>query len=120
MYMSNQDKKNSIEQQVMGSVAAVYAVRRFANPFMLKVYTLALSAVGVFAFVSLSHVGANFMAVEGHGAPAVSSFVFSAVTKTTLLVQLALVVGAIAFVSLFADALKSLRIPSFLRQGRAA
>jgi hypothetical protein len=112
-------KINTIEQQVMGSVAAVYAARRFANPFMLKVYALVLSAAGIMAFVSLSHVGANFLAAQSHGAPAVSTFVFSAVTKTTLIVQCALAVGAFAFISLVLDATRSIRTTSF-RQGRAA
>lgn len=119
MNMNNNNKKNSIEQQVMGSVAAVYAARRFANPFMLKVYALALSVVGILAFVSLSHVGANFVAVESHGALAAVLFIFSAVLGTSVVVQIALAVGAGALVSLGADATRSLRSVS-LRQGRVA
>ena len=111
--------KTNIEQQVMGSVAAVYAARRFASPFMLKVYALALSVTGVALLVSLSHVGANLMAVESHGALAVGVFILSAVLGTSIVVQIALAVGAAASLSLAADATRSLRsLPA--RQGRVA
>ncbi|MEI7719623.1 MAG: hypothetical protein WCI89_00205 [bacterium] len=112
--------KTNIEQQVMGSVAAVYVARRFFNPLAIKIYALALSAVGIVAFVSLSHVGANFLAAEHSGFSAMGAFSLSAVTKTTLLVQLALAIGVLALFSLLSDAFKSLRSSSFPRQGRAA
>lgn len=110
---------NRTEQQVMGSIAVVYAARRFANPFMLKLYALALSAVGIVALVSLSHVGANFIAAGHHGVPAVAIFLFSAVLGTSIMVQIALAVGAGASLSLLADAARSLR-PTSRMQGRAA
>ena len=105
----------------MGSIAAVYVARRFFNPLALKVYALAVSLAGILVFVSLSHVGANLLAVESHGASAsaAGTFVVSALTRTTLLVQLALAVGTLAFLSLILDAARSLRSAS-LRQGRAA
>ena len=100
-------------------MAAVYATRRFFNPFMLKVYALALSAAGILAFVSLSHVGANFLIVEHNGAFAVGIFLFSAILGTSIIVQIALAVGAGALASLAVDVTRSFRSNNF-RQGRVA
>ena len=113
------DTSKKIEQQVMASVGVVHVARRLFNPLALKVYVLAFSVAGVATLVSLSHVGANFMTVESHGVLAVGIFFFSAVLGTSIIVQIALAVGALASVSLAADAVRSLR-PAHRLQGRAA
>lgn len=88
---------SKIEEQVMGSVAVIYAARALFSITAFKVYALVLSLGGIVAFVSVPHVASNFVNVaQGGGVGSVALFVVSAVVSTTLLVQLALMVGAVA------------------------
>ncbi len=97
---------SKIEQKVMASVVVIYAVRRATSPFMLKMYTLVLSVVGIAAFVSLSHVTSNFMSAMQGGLPSIATFTATALLQTKFVVQLALVVGAAAVASLSIDVLR--------------
>jgi hypothetical protein len=100
-----------IEQQVMASVAVIYAVRKLTSRFAFEVYALVLSLAGVATLVSLSHVAANFLAASHAGPGGVSTFTLSAVLGTKLIVQLALLVGGIAAVALVVDMVKGAATP---------
>ena len=100
-------KKFTVEEQVMMNVATVFALRKLVSMTALKLYALILSAGGVVAFVSISNVIANFVKVSEGGVGSVAFFVVSAILSTTLAVQLALVLGAFAAISLVAPALRS-------------
>ena len=95
-----------IEKQVMAGVAAIYVTRRLVSTSALKGYALLVSFVGVVAFVSLPHVAANFIHIESAGLPAMGAFLLTAITKTNVVVQTALVVGAVALFSLAKDAVR--------------
>ena len=97
-----------IQQQVMASVAIIYTFRKLTSILALKVYGLTLSSVGIVAFVSLSDVFSNFLNVANGGVSNMISFILSAVLGTTLVVQLALVVGVCTLGLLAADAARSL------------
>ena len=94
-----------IKQQVMASVALIYITRRLTSPRALKAYALLLSFGGVVLFASVPHVVANFVHIGSAGLPAIGIFLLSAVTKTNLVVQLALLMGGIAVTSLMRDML---------------
>lgn len=96
-----------LEQKVMAGVAAVYIARRLKSPRALKAYTLFLSCVGILFFASVPNVLANFAHVGSTGLPAIGLFLFTAVMKTTAVVQIALVLGVVALVSLARDVVSS-------------
>ena len=96
----------NIEERVMGSVAVIYATRALLSMTALKVYALVLSAAGIVAFVSISNVATNFVNVAEGGVGSVAIFVVSAIVGTTLLVQLALAVGAVSAFLLVAPVLR--------------
>jgi hypothetical protein len=98
---------SKIEQHVMASVAAIYAVRKLTGATALKCYTFVLSLIGVSFFVSLPHVAQNFEHVMNGGVGSAAFFVLSAVLGTTLIVQLALILGVAALASLAADFMKT-------------
>jgi len=91
---------SKIEERVMGNVAVIYAARRLAGATALKLYALVLSFVGIVAFVSIPNVAANFVNVAQGGVEGALVFIISAVVGTALLVQVSLVVAAVAAVSL--------------------
>lgn len=93
-------RKLTIEDRVMGNVAAIYAVRSLASATALKFYALIFSVGGMVSLVSLPNIAANFVNVAEGGAGSVAFFVVSAILGTTLVVQLALVMGAFAAISL--------------------
>ena len=99
---------NTVEKNVMATVAVIYGARLAFSATALKLYALLLSGAGIVALVSVSNVVHNFESVLKGGVPAVGTFVLSAVSSTTLLVQLALAVGVFAFISLFAPTVRSL------------
>lgn len=100
---------STIEQKVMASVGVIYTARRLASMTALKVYALALSCVGLVAFVSVSNVLHNFVDAMSGGVGKVFSYSFVAVTSTTLPVQAVLMVGVLALLSLAADMARSLK-----------
>lgn len=97
---------SSIEKNVMGSVAAIYAGRLITGPQALKCYALVLSFAGLATYVSVSNVALNFVHAAQGGFFSMGIFLASAVLGTTLLVQAALVVGSLALASLCGDLLR--------------
>ncbi len=102
-------KKFTIEERVMMNVATVFALRKLGSATAIKLYALVLSLGGVVAFVSISNVIANLVKVAEGGVGSVAFFAVSAVLGTTLVVQVALLLGAFAAISLVAPALRSSR-----------
>src|SRR3989344_2750865 len=100
-------KKFTIEERVMMNVATVFALRKLVSATALKLYALVLSLGGVVALVSVSNVIANLVKVAEGGVGSVAFFVVSAVLSTTLVVQVALLLGAFAAISLVTPALRS-------------
>jgi hypothetical protein len=98
--------RSKIEQQVMASVGVVYAVRKATSRLALECYALVLSLAGTAYFVSLPHVWANFMHVANGGVLSVGTFVITAVLSTKLVVQIAVSVGAIAFILMAVDVVR--------------
>lgn len=99
---------STIEKQVMAAVGLIYVGRRLTSAVAVKVYGLLLSFAGIGMFVSLSNVAANLASVMQGGIASVGVFLLSAVMSTTFVVQLALLVGGIAIVSLLRDAVRLL------------
>ncbi len=97
----------TIEQRIMASVGLIYIVRKLVSPFALQWYALLASMGGIVMFVSLPNVAQNFQIVASGGVASIMTYIFSAILSTTLVVQLWLVVGAAACVSLFFRAARS-------------
>lgn len=91
----------NIEQNVMASVAVIYAARKLISPLALQLYVLMISFGGLVLFVSVPSVAENFQNVAQGGIPSIMTFVTTAVMSTTLIVQLWLLLGSAAVVSLF-------------------
>lgn len=94
---------SKIEQQVMASVGVIYVARQLVSRTALKLYVCVATLWGIGqlvwvarVFENLSHVGINGFV----------HFVTVALLNTDILVQAALVIGAIAFVSLLTDLVK--------------
>jgi len=103
----------SLEQKVMAGVATIYLARLFTSARALKAYALFLASLGVVLFASVPHVVANFLSVGGKGFPAVYTFLLSAVTETSFVVQVGLLVAAVALVSLVRDIARPVEAPNF-------
>lgn len=97
----------TIEQRVMANVAVIYTVRRLVGRTALKSYALLLSVIGITFFVSVPHIAQNFEHVSQGGAGSIFTFIISAILGTTIVVQVGLLLGAAAFVSLATDFVKS-------------
>lgn len=93
---------SKIEEQVMAGVGLVYAARVLTSATALKLYVLTFSFLGVITLVSVSNVLANLALVAEGGAANLVGYLVAAALGTTLVVQLALVAGVAAFVSLLA------------------
>ena len=91
----------------MASVAVIYAVRKLTSRTALEFYALAVSFVGIFMFVSVPHVAQNFSLIASHGLSGISTFVLSAVTHTSIMVQLTLLLGIGAVGLLLVDLVRS-------------
>lgn len=94
---------SKIEQQVMGSVAAIYAVKSLLSGTALKVYALVASVWALGALVWVAHIEQNFLSVTRGGVLAVGNFVLSAFAHTSLTVQAVTLVAAFAAGSLLVD-----------------
>lgn len=92
-----------IERNVMSAVAVIYLVRKALSPRALSLYALVLSAAGIAALVSVGNVLNNFLTVAAGGPENIAVFLIGAVAGTTLMVQLALLVGAFATGALVLD-----------------
>lgn len=101
-------RMSNIEKNVMTSVAVIYASRRLTGGTALKMYALFLSLVGIVFYVSLPHVFENLSVVAQGGITSVGFFTVSAILSTTFLVQVAVLLGVLSSLSLFADAVRSL------------
>jgi len=99
--------QSKIEQQVMASVAVVYAVRKLLSRRALEVYALATSAVVLWQLVWIHKVFENFVAIEKNGLDAIADYLLVAVTNTNLAVQLTLAVATVAFIFLIIDTVRS-------------
>lgn len=88
-----------LQQRVMASVLVIWAARKLVGITALKIYVLALAALGIVSLVSVPHVAANLMAV--HGLSGLVNFMLAAILNTKLVVQLSLVAGSLALASLF-------------------
>jgi hypothetical protein len=99
-----------IEQNVMGSVAAIYAFRLGTGFTALKLYALMGSLAGIVFFVSVGNVFQNLFHVASAGAGSVPGFILSAVFSTTAGVQVALLLGALAAVSLLVDFVRAFSV----------
>jgi hypothetical protein len=97
---------SNLEQKVMANVAMIYTARKMASKTALKLYVLTLSLAGIVFLVSLPHIADNFAHVAGGGVGSIAAFVLTAVISTTLIVQIALLLSAAAFVSIVADYLR--------------
>jgi hypothetical protein len=102
---------SKMEQKVMANVALIYTLRKAAGRTALKLYVMAFSVLGIAFFVSVPHVLNNFSHVAQGGVGSIAGFVLAAVVGTTIIVQIALILGTAALVSLAAD---------YIRQGRPA
>ena len=101
------ENRSSIEQQVMASVAVIYAARSLMSFQALVCYALVVSLFGISQLVSVPHVLQNFSSVARGGFPSTLVFLQSAVTGTTLLVQLGLLVAIFAIGLLFSSFIRS-------------
>jgi hypothetical protein len=90
----------TIEQNVMGTVRAIYLARQLTSPSALKLYVCVASLWGIGQLVWVSKVFENLANV---GAAHSLQFMLAAVLNTDLLVQLALLAGTLAAASLFLD-----------------
>ncbi len=97
----------TLEKKVMASVGLIYTVRKLTNPFALQCYALVASIIGISTFVSVPNVAQNFLAVTNGGMTGVATFVVSAIVSTTLVVQVWLLVGGAALLSLFVRVARS-------------
>ena len=97
----------------MASVAAIYWAKKLSSRYMLKAYTLCACALGVAAFTSMPNVMANFFHAEGRGLPSLTAFLLTAVEKTNLGIQAALLIATLVIASLVVDAFVSSRKAQF-------
>ena len=74
--------------------------RILSSHVALRSYLLVASLAAVVTTVSVSNVVQNFLSVAEGGPSGVGVFALSAVLKTQLLVQLALILGGFSLVSL--------------------
>jgi hypothetical protein len=89
---------SNIERNVMASVATVYTVRALLSRTALKLYVCAASLWGIGQLVWVSRVFENFQQAGN-----TLQFIAAAVLHTEIMVQLVLLVGGVAFISLFFD-----------------
>lgn len=94
---------SKIEQQVMAGVALIYTARALASRVALECYVLVFSLVGIAVLASLPHVVQNLLAVSQSGVGGVVVFFASAIVSTTFAVQVASMLGVVAFASLLFD-----------------
>lgn len=88
----------------MGVVRAIYLARTFTSITALKLYVCALSLYGIASLVWVAKVFENLTIV---GFAKLPQFLFAAVLNTDALVQLFLIAGALALVSLLVDLVRT-------------
>ena len=92
-----------LEQNIMAGVRVIYAVRMLISGIALKIYAFIASVAGTMALVSVPHVMANFMNVAQGGVSGIAMFIFFALVKTKILVQIAVVLGGVSLALLARD-----------------
>jgi hypothetical protein len=100
----------SLEQKVMANVSVIYAGRKLTSRVAIECYALAVSAFTMTLFVSVSHVFSNFL-VASQNINSLGLYVLSAVTQTTHVVQLVLIVATAALLALCIDLVRSTQTP---------
>ena len=84
----------------MASVAVIYAARRLASPFALKLYVCLASLWGIGQLVWVARVFEN---LEAAGLRSTLRFAYSALLNTDILVQVVLLAFIAAAASLFLE-----------------
>jgi hypothetical protein len=102
---------SNIEQRVMANVATVYSVRKVFSATALKLYVLVAALLSIWKLVWVTRIMQNFTAVEKNGLVSVGNYFVYAVVHTHPVVQLTLVVAAVAFVALVIDLIRSTSTP---------
>lgn len=77
----------------MASVGAIYLWRQLTSRAAIELYALGISLIAIASVVSVPHILANLLAV---GLPHIPEFLFTAVVKTGMVVQITLIVCAVA------------------------
>ncbi len=99
---------SKIEQQVMASVGVIYGVKQLVSATAIKLYVLGMSVWALGALVWVARVEQNFMTALRGGLPKVSVYLEVALMHTSVYVQLALLVAALAGISLLVDIIRTL------------
>lgn len=107
--------QSNIERQVMGRVAVIYTARTLLSRTALSLYVLAGSAWAFGTLVWVARVQENFLTALQGGFSNTLNFLLVAISNTTLLVQLVLVVATVALVLFAKEVLKTAttRHPAF-------
>lgn len=98
---------SKIEQQVMASVAVIYTARKLLSFQAIVCYAFLISLFGISLLVSVPHILENFSSAARGGIPSVVVFLEAAVTGTTFIVQMGLLIAIFALGSLFASFIRS-------------
>ena len=101
---------SAIEKNVMASARLIYTMRMLTSVTALKLYVWALALYTIGRLVWVAHVWEN---LEKVGIGHLFQFMLAAVLNTQLLVQLALLIGAMALISFLVDVVRGLRTPTF-------
>ena len=96
--------QSKIEQQVMASVATIYAVRRLLSATALKLY---VSVAALYMLGQMVWVARVFENLETVGLQSALQFALSAVLNTEALVQVTLLALIIAGFSLLLDLIRT-------------
>jgi hypothetical protein len=99
---------SKIEQQVMASVGVVYGVKQLVSATAIKLYVLVASVWTLGALVWVARIEQNFMTALQGGLPKTLTYIEVALTHTSLYVQLALIVAAVAGISFIVDMVRKL------------
>ncbi len=89
------NREDELRRRIMRRVWGIYVMRRLTG-VQARVVILAVAAFAVLSSVSVSHVIKNALQVQG--LPAFLNFSISAVERTSLLVQLCLILGMLIVV----------------------
>jgi hypothetical protein len=96
-----------IKQNVMASVALIYAARVLFGATALKLYVLLFAVWGIGKLVWVSKIVENLSTVEKSGLASVGNFVLAALEHASTSVQLVLLVALVAAFSLVFDAVRA-------------
>jgi hypothetical protein len=105
---------SKIEQQVMAGVGVIYVARALLSATAFKLYILVSSIWMLGVLVWVARVQENFISALQGGLHQTAVYVLYALTDTTALVQLTLLVAVFALGSLAVDLIRS-----FSRHSRA-